>query len=142
MLSRITIREPQTLTQLITTSMFELFRKNNAAFSRGLGLLLVLFVFYGTTIEAAHRHGTIRPASNHAASVIEHESGSGTSTSKPGCHDCLICQLHQNFSATLISVKPNAEQITRVAHSRRSDPISIRSLVNSPSPGRAPPLAN
>jgi hypothetical protein len=37
--------------------MFELFRKNNAACSRGLGLLLVLFVFYGTTIEAAHRHG-------------------------------------------------------------------------------------
>src|ERR1043166_6111117 len=46
-----------------TTSMFELFKKNNAAFSRWLGLLLVLFVFYGTTIEAAHRHGKITSAS-------------------------------------------------------------------------------
>src|SRR5678816_2946682 len=99
--------------------MFALFKNNNAAVSRGLGLLLVLFVFYGTTIEAAHRHGKISSASNHAASFVEHESGSGISNTKPGCHDCLICQLHQNFSATLISVKPDAQQITRVTHSRR-----------------------
>ena len=33
--------------------MFALFKRNNAAFSRGLGLLLVLFIFYGTTVEAA-----------------------------------------------------------------------------------------
>jgi hypothetical protein len=104
--------------------------------------LLVLFVFYGTTIEAAHRHGRVSSASNHAASRVEHESGSGISNTTPGCHDCLICQLHQNFSATLISIKPHAEQITRVAQSRRSDPISIRSLVTNPSPGRAPPQAN
>lgn len=137
----ITIREPQTLTQLITTSMFELFRKNNAAFSRGLGLLLVLLVFYGTTIEAAHRHGRIPSASNHTASV-ERDSSSGISTTKPGCHDCLICQLHQNSAATLISFKPIAEQITRITHARRSEPISISSLAASPSPGRAPPQAN
>ena len=121
--------------------MFELFKKNNAAFSRGLGLLLVLFVFYGTTIDAAHRHGRIPVASNHTASV-ERDSGSGISTTKPGCHDCLICQLHQNFSATLISVKPIAEQVTRVTLARRSEPISISSLAASPSPGRAPPQAN
>jgi len=122
--------------------MFELFKKNNAAFSRGLGLLLVLFVFYGTTIEAAHRHGRTPSAPSHATSVAEHESGSGISTNKPGCSDCLICQLHQNFSATLISVKPHAEQITRVTNSRRSEPITISSLAASPSPGRAPPQAN
>jgi len=122
--------------------MFELFKKNNAAFSRGLGLLLVLFVFYGTTIEAVHRHGSISSASSRVASVVEHESGSGISTNKQGCHDCLICQLHQNFSATLISVKPHAEQITRVKHSLRSEPITISSLTASPSPGRAPPQAN
>jgi hypothetical protein len=122
--------------------MFELFKKNNAAFSRWLGLLLVLFVFYGTTIEAAHRHGVATSTSIHAGYSIEPDSGSDISTTKPGCNDCLICQLHQNFSATLISVKPDAQQITRVTHSRRLDPISIRSLVTNPSPGRAPPQAN
>jgi len=122
--------------------MFDLFKKNNAALSRGLGLLLVLFIFYGTTIEAAHRHGRISSTSSHAGSVVEPDSGSGISNTKPGCSDCLICQLHQNFSATLISIKPIAEQIIRITHSRRSESIPIRSLVASPSPGRAPPQAN
>jgi Protein of unknown function (DUF2946) len=122
--------------------MFDLFKKNNAALSRGLGLLLVLFIFYGTTIEAAHRHGRISATSSHAGSVVEPDSGSGISNTKPGCSDCLICQLHQNFSATLISIKPIAEQIIRITHSRRSESIPIRSLVASPSPGRAPPQAN
>src|ERR1043166_1951197 len=122
--------------------MFELFKKNNAAFSRCLGLLLVLFVFYGTTIEAAHRHGRITSVSANATSAVESDSGSGLSTTKSGCNDCLICQLHQNFSATVISVKPIAEKITRLTHSRRSEPASISSLSASPSPGRAPPQAN
>jgi len=121
--------------------MFELFKKEND-FSRGLGLLLVLFVFYGTTIEAAHRHGRISSAPTRAAATVEPDSGSGVSTSKSGCNDCLICQLHQNFSATVISVKPVAAQITRLAVARRSEPISIHSLSASPSPGRAPPQAN
>src|SRR5215510_16168352 len=116
--------------------MFDLFKKNNAAFSRWLGLLLVLFVFYGTTIEAAHRHGRITPTSSRATAAVEPDSGSGISTPKSGCNDCLICQLHQNFSATVIAVKPIAEQITRVTHSHRSEPVSISSLVASPSPGR------
>ena len=122
--------------------MFDLFKKNNAAFSRGLGLLLVLFVFYGTTIEAAHRHGIASSVSSSSASRVEHDSSGGISNTKPGCTDCLICQLHQNFSATLISVKPHAETITRLSHARRSEPTSITSLVTSPSPGRAPPQAN
>jgi hypothetical protein len=122
--------------------MFDLFKRNNAAVSRCLGLLLVLFVFYGTTIEAAHRHGRILPAASQATSSVENDSGSGIANTKPGCNDCLICQLHQNFSATAISIKPIADQITRVTHARRSDPVSISSLTASPSPGRAPPQAN
>ena len=122
--------------------MFELFKRNNAACSRGLGLLLVLFVFYGTTVEAAHYHGRVFSTASHAGTAVESESGSGISTNKPGCNDCLICQLHQNFSATLISFKPVAEQITRVRHAHHSTPLAIRSLDASPSPGRAPPSAN
>src|SRR5690348_9004199 len=119
--------------------MFELFKRNNAAVSRGLGLLLVLFVFYGTTVEAAHRHGITTSTTRQAGSVIEPDFGSGISTNKPGCNDCLICQLHQNFSATLISIKPIAEEVTRVRHSHRSESIPVRSQDTNPSPGRAPP---
>jgi len=114
-----------------------------ATLKRGLGLLLVLFIFYGTTVEAAHRHGVAAPQSNSAASFANRDSGaSGTFSTKPGCSDCLICQLHQNFSATVISVKLNTAPLARVTHARRFDPVSTRSIANSPQTGRAPPQAN
>jgi len=122
--------------------MFAFFNASHARFSRYLGLLLVVFIFYCTTVEAAHRHGRILPTASNAASLVG--SGSSNTTFNPtsGCNDCLICQLHQNFSATLISVKPNTEIITRKSHLRRSDPVSIRSIDSIPQSGRAPPQAN
>lgn len=116
---------------------------HGANLKRGLGLLLVFFIFYGTTVEAAHRHGVVAPQSNSATSVTNPNSNSsGTFSTKPGCGDCLICQLHQNFSATLISVKLNTIPVARVTHARSFDPVSIRSIANSPQSGRAPPQAN
>src|ERR1044072_2294416 len=87
------------------------FQNQTANLKRGLGLLLVIFIFYGTTVEAAHRHGRVGPPSNAAASFDRTGTTGSTSTSQPGCSDCLICQLHQNFSATLTSVKPIAEPL-------------------------------
>jgi hypothetical protein len=116
---------------------------HGATLKRGLGLLLVLFIFYGTTVEAAHRHGLAAPQSNSAASFTNPNSGaSGTFKTKPGCSDCLICQLHQNFSATLITVKLNTAPLVRVTHALRFDPVSICSIADSPQSGRAPPQAN
>jgi hypothetical protein len=109
---------------------------------RGLGLLLVLFIFYGTTVEAAHRHGVAATQSNSAASVTNPNSGASGTFSKPGCSDCLICQLHQNFSATLITVKLNIAPLARVTHALTFDPVSIRSITHSSQSGRAPPQAN
>jgi hypothetical protein len=118
-------------------------QNHGASLKRGLGLLLVVFIFYGTTVEAAHGHGRVAPQSNSAASLTNPNSGnSGTFSARPGCNDCLICQLHQNFSATLISVRLNTEPLARVTPARRFDPVSIRSIANSPQSGRAPPQAN
>ena len=36
------------------------FQNQNADLKRGLGLLLLIFIVYGTTVEAAHRHGAWR----------------------------------------------------------------------------------
>ena len=126
------------------TSMFNRAIQNpGATLKRGLGLLLVIFIFYGTTVEAAHRHGLATPQSNSGASLTNPNAGNtGTSSAKPGCSDCLICQLHQNFAATLISVKLNTAPLARVTHARRSDPVSIRSIANRAQSGRAPPQAN
>src|SRR5215213_9621031 len=107
-------------------------QNHGANLKRCLCLLLVVFIFYGTTVEAAHRHGRVAPESNSAAALTNPDSGSsGTFNTKLGCSDCLICQLHQNFSATLICVDLITEPLARLTHARRSDPVSIRSIANS-----------
>ena len=118
------------------------FQNQSGDLKRGLGLLLLVFIFYGTTVEAAHRHGRVVPPSNPAASSFDK---TGTTSTKPitqGCSDCLICQLHQNFSATLISVKPVAEALVSHTQTPQLNPVSIRSIAHSPQSGRAPPQAN
>jgi hypothetical protein len=118
-------------------------QNHGASLKRGLGLLLVLFIFYGTTVEAAHRHGVAATQSNGAVSVTNPDSSaSSTSNAKPGCSDCLLCQLHQNLSATLISIKLNAAPLVRVTHAHKFDPVPIRSITYSSQSGRAPPQAN
>jgi len=119
-------------------------QNHGAKLKRGLGLLLVVFILYGTTVEAAHCHGRVLPQSNSATSLTNPNAGSsGTFKTKPGCNDCLICQLHQNFSATLISVKLNATApLAHVTHAPCFDPVSISSIAYSPQSGRAPPQAN
>ena len=118
-------------------------QNHGATLKRGLGLLLALFIFYGTTVEAAHRHGLTSPQSSSEASLTNPNSdASGNFSTKPGCSDCLICQLHQNFSATLISVKLNTVSLVRVTHALEFNSVSIRSITYSPQSGRAPPQAN
>ena len=118
-------------------------QNHGATLKRGLGLLLVLFILYGTTVEAAHRHGVAATQSNSAASVTNPNSGaSSIFGTRLGCSDCLICQLHQNFSATLISVKLNIAPLARITHALTFDPVSTRSIAFSQQSGRAPPQAN
>ena len=126
-----------------TSMLNNAIQNPGATLKRGLGLLLVLFIFYGTTVEAAHRHGVAASQTNSAASFTNPNSGAnGTFSTKPGCSDCLICQLHQNFSATLISVKLNIVPLARVTYALTFDPVSIRSIAHSSQSGRAPPQAN
>src|ERR1041384_3841820 len=118
------------------------FQNQSAGLKRGLGLLLLIFIVYGTTVEAAHRHGRVVPAAHNAVAFEHPGSTSSTSTTQPGCSDCLICQLHQNFSATLISVKPVAESLVRRPYTPQLAPVSISSTTHRPQSGRAPPQAN
>ena len=126
-----------------TSMLTKAMQNHGASLKRGLGLLLVLFIVYGTTVEAAHRHGVATPQSNGAVLVTNPNSGSSsTANARPGCSDCLLCQLHQNLSATLISIKLNAAPVVRVTYAQKFDPVVIRSIAYSPQSGRAPPQAN
>ena len=132
-----------TLTQLTVTSMLSnVFQNRSATLKRALGLMLVLFIFYGTTVEAAHRHGRITATPTHATSLAERSSSSSNLGVTPGCNHCLICQLHQNFSATLISIKLDTQPPPRLTHLSRTIPTSVNATAYSPLSGRAPPQAN
>jgi hypothetical protein len=123
--------------------MMRAFQNQSPKLKRGLGLLLLIFIVYGTTVEAAHRHGRVVPPSNPAATSFDKTGNGSTSpTTQQGCSDCLICQLHQNFSATLISVKPLAEPLVRQSYTPQLNPVSIRSTSHRPQSGRAPPQVN
>jgi len=122
--------------------MMRAFQNQSASLKRGVGLLLLVFIFYGTTVEAAHCHGRVVPPSNPAASSFDKTGTTSTSPTTQGCSDCLICQLHQNFSATLISVKPVADALVSHTQTPQLNPVSIRSITQTPQSGRAPPQAN
>ena len=120
--------------------MFARLTHQSASFSRWLSVLLVVFILYGTTVEAAHRHGGLLPASSSAASHVDNEQHKNLTTSRTGCNDCLICQLHQNFSTTLIALRLTdpptpAPHIVEVV-----GPRDLLSEIVGPFAGRAPPF--
>lgn len=111
-----------------------------AGFSRWLGLLLIVFILYGTTVEAAHRHGRALAENSDIASLAESEKTANPAGAKTGCGDCLICQLHQNFSTTLIALRLN-DPPTRILHSATAVVApDLLSRIISPAAGRAPPF--
>jgi hypothetical protein len=114
--------------------------KFRGAFSRGLGLLLIAFIFYGTTVDAAHRHGSVLRPGGDVASLTNSEQTANPGGTSTGCNDCLICQLHQNLNTTLISYRlanpPQALQIRIPA----AAPRDVFSHAGSATAGRAPPF--
>jgi hypothetical protein len=112
----------------------------NAKFSRWLGLLLVAFILYGTTVEAAHRHGRVPAENSDVASLTQSEKTANPAGAKTGCDDCLICQLHQNFSTTLIAFRLN-DPPARVLYKRTTIVApDLLSRIIIPLAGRAPPF--
>lgn len=107
--------------------------------ARGVGLLLVLFIFYGTTIEAAHRHSQT-PASDATTSSLSSPQTSSLKIAKANCNDCLICQLHQNFSSTLITARATAPPKLLRANFFTALEKDFLSQISSPRSDRAPPF--
>jgi hypothetical protein len=113
-----------------------------AAFPRGLSIVLLAFIICGTTVEAAHNHGNL-PGSNKvtsAAHFSDPATESTLGTSSPGCSDCLICQLHQNFSATVLSVSPSLNPSALSFCLFNLTTVSVHSQTATPQRGRAPPF--
>ena len=119
--------------------MFALTRNQGATFSRWLNLLLVVFILYGTTVEAAHRHGLILPAYASANAQLDNEHDKNLGNAKTGCNDCLICQLHQNFTTTLIALRLDDPPVRLPQLIVTLVPQDLLSQIITPAAGRAPP---
>lgn len=128
------------LTHPTVTGMFiRPLQFRNASFSRWLGLLLVAFIFYGTTVEAAHRHGRVL-SDNGDVSVLTHSEESGNPAgAQTGCSDCLICQLHQNFNTSLIALRLDDPPAQVLYTTTRIVAPDLLARIISPLAGRAPP---
>lgn len=112
----------------------------HAGFSRWLGLLLMAFILYGTTVEAAHRHGRMLTDSSDIPSLTHSQESGNLAGGRTGCSDCLICQLHQNFSTTLIAFRLT-DPPTSVLHSMPAIvALDLHSRIITPLSGRAPPF--
>jgi hypothetical protein len=119
--------------------MFALTTNQGATFSRWLNLLLVVFILYGTTVEAAHRHGRVLPSQTNTNAQLNGEHSKNLGTAQTGCNDCLICQLHQNFTTTLIALRLNDPPVQLPQRVVSEVPQDLLSQITSPVTGRAPP---
>jgi hypothetical protein len=119
--------------------MFALTRNQGATFSRWLNLLLVIFILYGTTVEAAHRHGRLLPSSTSANAQLDNQHDQNLRNSRTGCNDCLICQLHQNFTTTLIALRVDNPPVQLPQSITVAVPQDLLSQIITPLAGRAPP---
>jgi hypothetical protein len=116
--------------------------KRHGAFARVLSFLLLGFIVYGTTVEAAHTHGNLARAKSAVGASTFSDPATDTTSSKTllGCGDCLICQLHQGFSATLISAPPTLYSATLKSRVFNASEVLVHSETASPRRGRAPPF--
>jgi len=127
-----------------------LFR-NSVKRTRLLAILLLAAFAWGTTAELGHHHGTKAkldetlsstaqsPTADEATSTqISSSNTSGTSKSKTGA-ECLICQLHQNLSATVIGHAPGVGSTEKHALKTTAPVVLQLSAFTFTGHGRAPP---
>jgi hypothetical protein len=113
-----------------------------ASRARFLALLLLAFIGWGATAEFTHCHSTrVNQASLQTPSEVAFVSDFGrTTTSKSKSPaDCLICQLHQNLSNTVVTAAPVIGALSQSSF----NPIASQALhygdFSSSQRGRAPP---
>jgi len=109
-----------------------------------LSFVLLSFIVYGTTVAAAHKHGGVLDANQPSHTAAFSEPGT-TTTINPGlagCGECLICQLHQNFSTSLVVERDGSFPPRTSLKTSQSTSQVIQILTASTRSGRAPPFTS
>ena len=114
--------------------------RSHTAASRVLVSLLLAFLIFETTVEAAHRHGRVFSSLPSSASSIGNAKADNLAGGVLGCNDCVICQLQQSFSASLITTKTHSAPLSLRSEFFALTSVSVQSQINVPQCGRAPPF--
>ena len=106
-----------------------------------LAFVLLAFVTYTTTAESVHRHGglALKGAESYAAAVTPHGDANPAESDSPALGDCLICQLRQNLSFSLLSALPQLATPQVKAEPSSAVALLAASRFEAPRRGRAPP---
>lgn len=109
-----------------------------------LAFVLLAFVAYTTTAESVHRHGrlTLQPAESSTATVSPSGDANPSANDSPALGDCLICQLRQNLSFTLLSALPQLVAPPSQVELSTAVALLSASRFEAPRRGRAPPVTS
>jgi Protein of unknown function (DUF2946) len=116
----------------------------NALLQRIMALVLLAFVAYVATAGVVHRHGGLSVATHGSAAAAINPAGDAGSSANDSraVSDCLICQLRQQLSFSLLNAPPlilaPPAQLARMPRAV----LSCFSRTDTPQRGRAPPLAS
>ena len=115
--------------------------RRHAPLARLLAFVLLAFVAYTTTAESVHRHGglALKRSESSATKVTSSSDANPSANDSPALGDCLICQLRQNLSFSLISALP--QLVAPQAQIELSPAVALLSAsrFEAPRRGRAPP---
>ena len=115
-----------------------------------LAVLLLASLAWGSTVEFTHHHGagtkpgesssTKAPsrAADEPTQVGSRSTNGPLSDSKTGA-ECLICQLHQNLSTTIIGHTPGVGPTEKLGLNTPLSAVVQLSEFTSTGQGRAPP---
>ena len=118
--------------------------RRHAPLARTLAFVLLAFVAYTTTAESVHRHGRLALVSSESSAAAVAPSGrAGSSVNdSPAIGDCLICQLRQNLSFSLLSALPQLVAPQSQTELSRAVALLSISRLEAPRRGRAPPITS
>jgi hypothetical protein len=117
--------------------------RTHAPLARMLAFVLLVFISYGATAGAAHRHGNILKSVRAPAAATMSGAGNSGSTAKDTgtSGECLMCRLHQHLFAGLLHNLPGFIPPTVQPINATVAFIPYFSQTNAPRRGRAPPTA-
>jgi hypothetical protein len=106
---------------------------------RALGCLLLLIIFYGAAVEAAHSHGSAAPHRSRVAALSD-AGGSNSGTSPSHHQECLLCQFQQQlFNGLIHAPHFTLKPATQIAYVCTLTVLHSSTPTTRPS-DRAPPL--